>query len=264
MTPVYALAGLLGAIFGSFLNVVIHRGPTLWGLVGDDRRAKGTLVGPRSRCPSCGATIRALDLVPVLSFFLLKGRCRACSARISPRYPLVEIAGAAALVLPLAFYGLNIAAGGAAIFLLALIALAAIDFETGYLPEAITLPLIALGLLANLVNLYTDGLSALIGAVAGYGSFFAISTGYKALRGREGLGLGDAALFSGLGAWGGWRILAPAAFLAALTALGVIALAALVRGKPIDGARELPFGPALAAGGATAFFLAQAGLPFLR
>jgi leader peptidase (prepilin peptidase)/N-methyltransferase len=255
------LAAALGLLFGSFLNVAIHRGPALWGLAGEDRRARGTLIGPRSKCPSCGAAIAVLDLVPLASYFSLKGRCRACAAPIPLRYPVVEALGAAAFVLALALFGLTLQALIAAFFFLALIALAAIDFETGYLPEAITLPLIGAGLLANLFDLYTDGLWALTGAAVGYATFFVISTAYRRLRGREGLGLGDAALFAALGAWGGWPILAPAALFGALIALAGISLSAALKKQPIDATAPVPFGPALCAGGAAALVASQVGLP---
>ena len=123
------------------------------------------------------------------------------------------------------------------------------------------MPLIGGGLLVNLFDLYTDKLWALIGAVVGYGSFFLISTFYRRLRAREGLGLGDAALFAALGAWGGWPILAPAALLAASIALLTLWLSSLLSGRGIDPEAPIPFGPALCLGGAAAFLASQAGLP---
>lgn len=255
----YLLAALAGLTIGSFLNVVIHRGPAMWGLAGEDRRARGTLIGPRSRCPSCGATIPARDLIPIVSFFALKGKCRQCAAPIAARYPTVEALGALALVLALALFGWTLSALIASVFFLALIALAAIDQETGYLPEAITLPLVAVGVAANLFDLYTDKLWSLIGALAGYLVFFLISTVYRRLRSRDGLGLGDAALFAAVGAWGGWPILAPTALIAALLALASLALASVFSGKQIDPSTPIPFGPALCAGGACAFAASQIG-----
>lgn len=253
---------IVGLIFGSFLNVVIHRGPAMWGLAGEDRRARGTLLGPRSKCPSCAATIRIRDLIPVVSYIALKGRCRDCAAPIALRYPVVEVLGAAAFATPFAVFGGAWAAPVASVFLLCLVALAAIDFETGYLPEAITLPLIALGLAANYVNLYTDFASALIGAVAGYVAFWSISTLYRRLRGREGLGLGDAALFSAIGAWGGWMILAPTALAASLLGLGAMSVSALFSRKPMNGVDPIAFGPALAAGGACSFLTSTIEFPW--
>jgi leader peptidase (prepilin peptidase)/N-methyltransferase len=257
---IYLLAAILGLNLGSFLNVVIHRGPTLWGLVGEDRAARGTLVGPRSKCPSCGAKIAPCDLIPIISFLALGGKCRACAAPIPGRYPLIEALGATALILAVAIFGATFAGAAAGLFFLALIALAAIDHDTGYLPEAITLPLIAGGLAANLFGLYTDIMSALIGAIAGYAAFFLIAEGYRRLRGRDGLGLGDAALFAAIGAWGGWVILPPAAFMGAMLALALLWLGAKTARKPIDPGAPIPFGPALCIGGAAAFVLSRIGL----
>lgn len=253
-----ALVIVVGLLLGSFLNVVIHRGPALWGLAGGDRRARGTLAAPRSRCPNCGAQIRILDLVPVASYVALGGRCRSCRAPIPLRYPLVELAGGGACLVSLAIYGASPAGAFSAAFLLALIALAAIDAETGYLPEAITLPAIALGLAANAFGLFASPLAAFIGAAAGYAAFAAISLAYRTLRGREGLGLGDAALFAAIGAWAGWPALAPTAFVAALLGLGGAGLAATRTRRPLDGMTPIAFGPALAAAGALLFLLAGA------
>jgi leader peptidase (prepilin peptidase)/N-methyltransferase len=251
----FAATIFLGLVAGSFLNVVIHRGPTLWGLVGGDRRARGNFAFPRSRCPHCGTTIRADDLIPIISFIRLSGRCRVCGSAISWRYPAVEAVAAVACVAAYLTFGPTLAGGLAAAFLLALIALAAIDLETGYLPEAITLPLIATGLLANAFSIFTAPSEALIGAGVGYGAFALISLGYRALRGRDGLGLGDAALFAAIGAWGGWAVLAPTALLASLLALSTLGALALITRRPLDFARPIPFGPAIAAAGAITFFV---------
>lgn len=259
----YIFVGFLGLILGSFVNVVIYRGPALWGLVGEDRSARGTLLGPRSRCPACGSVIAAPDLIPIIGFLALRGRCRNCRAKISGRYPLIELLGSAAALLAVFLFGFSWSAALAGLFFLSLIALAGIDAETGYLPEAITLPLIGLGLLANLFDLYTDKLWAFIGAAAGYAAFFLIAILYRRLRGRDGLGLGDAALFAAFGAWGGWPILAPAALLGALIALFSLWLHSVRTGAPIDAAKPVPFGPALCAGGAIAFAASQWGLPIL-
>ncbi|NWG71591.1 MAG: prepilin peptidase [Parvularculaceae bacterium] len=258
----YVAAGLLGLILGSFVNVVIYRGPALWGLVGADRGARGTLWGPRSKCPTCGDTIAARDLIPILSYVALGGKCRSCAAAIPVRYPLIEAFGAATVVLAALVFGFTLAGALAALFFLALLALAGIDWETGYLPEAITLPLIGAGLAANLFDLYTDKVWALIGAAAGYGGFFLIATAYRRLRGRDGLGLGDAALFAAIGAWGGWPVLAPAAFLGALFALLALSARSALSGKPIDPLEATPFGPALCAGGALAFIASRTSLPW--
>jgi leader peptidase (prepilin peptidase)/N-methyltransferase len=266
------LAALLGLLAGSFLNVLIWRGPALWGLVGEDRKARGTFFAPRSYCPSCRAPIRRADLAPLLGFVIRRGRCRACGAPIPLRYPLVEAAGALAVAVCVAVYGGTAAAALAALYLLALIALAAIDLETGYLPDALTLPLIAAGLIANFVAdraarsvgvedaggliPATAGFasfeSALIGAAAGFAAFWALGAGYRALRRRDGLGLGDAKLLAGIGAWSGWPAIAPVVLLASVLALTGI-LVPRRRASPVRWDAPVRFGPALCAAAAIVF-----------
>jgi leader peptidase (prepilin peptidase)/N-methyltransferase len=262
MPWVVVAAGIAGLLAGSFLNVLVWRGPTLWGLEGADRKARGTLAGPRSRCPVCRAAIASADLIPIVSYLRLGGRCRACATPISLRYPLVEALAALACVASVAAYGATIQAAAASVFLLALIALAAIDFETGYLPEMITVPTICLGLLVNLFDVFAGALSSIIGASAGYAAFLAISTAYRSLRGREGLGLGDAALFAAIGAWCGWEALAPAAFVA--SGLGILhsATRAFVRKVPMDGGEAIAFGPYLCAAGAAIMIGSAIGPPY--
>lgn len=246
-----ALAGGLGLLAGSFLNVVIHRGPALWGLV-DDASRRGDLAVPRSYCPACGAQIRVVHLIPVAGYLIAGGRCADCGAPIPLRYPAVELLGAGAAVGALHLFGPGLAALAAAVFFWMLIALAVIDLETGFLPDALTAPLALAGLAANGGGLFVDWSSALIGAVAGYAVFRAIAEAFYRLRGVEGLGLGDAKLLGALGAWLGWAALVPAVFIGAvLGLLGVLILR--LRGARVSAQTPLPFGPALAAGGAAVF-----------
>lgn len=251
---IFATAILLGLLAGSFLNVVIHRGPAMWGLQDDDRKARGNFFGPRSYCPQCRERIRNADLIPIIGYLRLRGKCRNCGAPIPLRYPLVEAGGALAGLVSVALFGASLGAFFAAIFFLALTALAAIDHETGYLPDAITLPLIALGLGANFYGRFVLLTDAVIGAALGYLAFAAIAFAYKRLRGREGLGGGDAKLLAAIGAWGGWMILAPTVFFAALAAL-VSAAASALAGRKIDATTLIRFGPALCAAGAAMFIL---------
>lgn len=255
----FTTAIALGLLAGSFLNVVIYRGPTMWGLSASDCRARGTLVAPRSRCPSCGTQIAIADLVPVASYFLLRGKCRACRARIPVRYPIVELAGGAAAAISLAAFGLGWSALFAALFLLALIALAAIDLETGYLPDAITLPLLALGLAVNATGKFAPFANALIGAVVGYIVFAAVGWIYLLIRRREGLGGGDAKLLAAIGAWSGWTMLAPVVFAASLGALIALGMGSLA-GRRFSAETPIPFGPALCAGAALMFLSAGFGV----
>ena len=248
-----ATGGAFGLLAGSFLNVVIHRGPALWKLVEDESR-QGNLARPRSYCPSCRAQLRAYHLIPLISYLVLRGKCTACGSPIPIRYPLVEFVAAGAGMLAFAIGGAPGPAAAAALFFWMLIALAVIDFETGYLPDVLTLPLLALGLIANAAGMFTPLIDAAIGAVFGFGAFWLIGFAFKKARGIEGLGQGDAKLLAALGAWLGWQALAPIVFIAALMALVGVGLAALL-GQKVTRETPLPFGPALAAAGAVVMVL---------
>ncbi|PQA86813.1 prepilin peptidase [Hyphococcus luteus] len=255
----YATAAIGGALLGSFLNVVIHRGPVMWKLV--EEPARGNLISPRSSCPACGAKIRGWRLIPLVSYAILGGKCADCGAKISLRYPLVELMGAAAGVVALLLFGLTGEAGLAFVFFLFLIALGVIDHETGYLPDALTLPLILLGFLANAFSLFAPVTDALLGAIIAYGAFRLIDLAFTRLRGLEGLGQGDAKLLAALGAWLGWMMLPVIVFLAALLALaGVLAMA--LGGAKMERETPVAFGPALAAAGALAMIAQGLRLSF--
>ena len=258
---IYATALTLGLLAGSFLNVVIYRAPVMLGLEKENRRARGDLIAPRSYCPACRTQIRNVDLIPLFGYAALRGKCRACGAPIPLRYPIVELLGALAALSCVLIFGATLNAGFATVFFLALIALGAIDHETGFLPDAITLPLIALGLAANFYGRFTTITEAAIGAALGYAVFALIAFGYERLRGREGLGGGDAKLLAAIGAWGGWMILAPTVFIGALLALSLVAASSL-SGRQLDMATPVRFGPALCLAGAAAFIALKLGLPF--
>jgi leader peptidase (prepilin peptidase)/N-methyltransferase len=246
------VAALLGLIGGSFLNVVIFRGPSIWGLV--DGATRGTLAAPGSYCPACRAAIPAHRLIPLVSYFLQRGRCAECGAAISPRYPAVEALGAIVALSSLAAFGATWAALAAAFFGFALIALAFIDLESGYLPDAITLPLIVAGLAANGLNLFTPFREAAIGAAAGYLAFRAIGVAFEKLRGKEGLGQGDAKLLAAIGAWGGWTVLPFVVLAGAVVTLAAV-IAQRLRGKQAPMDEPIPFGPGLCAAGFIALLL---------
>jgi len=236
-----------GAVIGSFLNVVIHRGPSMWKLI-DDAAPRGTLIAPRSYCPHCRSQIPPWRLIPIVSYVLQGGRCAACSAKISVRYPLIESAGILIAAVAYLIFGLTATALFAAVLGWVLLALAAIDWETGFLPDMLTLPLIALGFAANLGGHFTPIGEALIGAAAGYIVFRLIGAGFQSFRGYEGLGQGDAKLVAAIGAWGGWQVLPFAIFAGSvLTLLAVLMMRAL--GKTVAADTAIPFGPGLCAGG---------------
>jgi len=248
---------LLGAVLGSFLNVVIARVPA--GL---------SVVRPASRCPRCGASIAWYDNVPIVSFLLLRARCRRCRAPISWRYPLVEALGAGAAYLALHRHGLSVAAVAELVFVLLLLALTFIDLDTWLLPFALTIPLLAAGLLASAsgVGAASSLRSAALGAAVGGGFFWAISFVAGKLLRKEALGLGDVWLLAGLGAWLGARALLPVVLLAS-TQGAVVGIVQVLLGRGQPGPEErkeaappdgeeaewipprhaVPFGPFLAA-----------------
>lgn len=241
---------LAGLTAGSFVNVVIFRGPVLWKLV--EAPPRGDLARPRSYCPACKTTLGVGNLIPILSFAIQQGRCSSCDAKIPIRYPIVEGLGGAVALLSVAMFGWSMAALLAAIAALMLIALAFIDLETGYLPDALTFPLAGLGLCASLFGMFASLTDALIGASAGFLIFWVIGAIYRHLRKREGLGLGDAKLLAAIGAWTGWFYL-PMTVLSAAVVTLVFALAR--RGATSDDAA--PFGPGLCAAGFAALFFGE-------
>jgi leader peptidase (prepilin peptidase)/N-methyltransferase len=271
------IAALLGLVIGSFLNVVIHRLPKMmerdWEAQCAElaqNKAAGSspppaaasapggqiepynLFVPRSSCPACGHPIGAGENVPVLSYALLRGRCSACRARISLRYPLVELLGAAAAAYCAARFGFGLAAFAAMVYLWCLVAATFIDFDTQLLPDSITLPLLWLGLLVNIPGTFVDLPSAVIGAAAGYLSLWSVYWAFRLLTGKEGMGFGDFKLLAAIGAWCGWQMLPLVILMSSVigAAVGIvlIVLSRLGRNVPI------PFGPYLAAAGVVALF----------
>jgi leader peptidase (prepilin peptidase) / N-methyltransferase len=246
-----ATAGLFGAIWGSFFNVAIVRVP----------RGE-SVVRPGSRCPTCGAPVRAFDNVPILSYLVLRGRCRACRAPISPRYPLVEALAAllaAALwwkfvaaeptqvaAVRLARFACYFAFGGA------LLVLAFIDLATKLLPDVITLPAIPIFYLAAFGAHGPDWRARLIGAAAGYLFFRLIADFYFYVLKREGLGLGDGKLLALVGAVLGWQALPFVVFVGATVGV-LVSLPIVIATQRRDAAAaeplrrtQIPFGPFLA------------------
>ena len=210
-TALVLACAALGLCVGSFLNVVIHRLPLMmeaqWRadcaeLEGRDPPPAQTfnLVVPRSRCPSCGAGISALQNIPVVSWLALRGRCAACKAPISARYPAVELAGGLVAALMAWRFGYGAQLLPAMAFGWALLALTFIDFDTQLLPDDITLPLLWLGLLANSAALFTDLRSAVLGAVGGYLLLWSVYWGFRLIAKKEGMGQGDFKLLAALGA----------------------------------------------------------------
>ena len=212
--------------------------------------ASYNLIVPRSACPSCGAQITALQNIPVLSWLWLKGKCARCGARISSRYPLVEVSTAVLSGLVAWKFGFTYHAAAALLFTWTLIALCMIDFDHQILPDDLTLPLLWLGLLLSLFGgrvLPVTPHDAIIGAIAGYISLWLVFHLFKLATGKEGMGYGDFKLFATIGAWLGWQMLPLVILLSAFTGAVIGILLIVVRGR--DRNIPIPFGPYLAAAG---------------
>lgn len=249
---------VLGLLVGSFLNVLVHRLPLMMHRewlhqchdmleLPETETEVLTLSKPRSRCPHCGHAITALENIPVLSYLLLRGRCKACKAPISKRYPLIELLTAIISGIVAWHFGFGFAAMGALFLSWALIALTCIDIDHQLLPDSITLLLLWLGLIFNLFGIFTDLHSAVIGAMAGYLSLWLVYHAFRLATGKEGMGFGDFKLLAALGAWLGWQalpmIILLSSLVGALVGIGLILFKQQHRDKPI------PFGPYLAAAG---------------
>ena len=276
---------LLGLVIGSFLNVVVHRLPVMlerqwWADVVSQLRDRDSfrrtfsaeapdglghagaalrktlkalrplsLLAPGSRCPACGHRIRWHENIPLLSWFRLKGRCSACGAPISKRYPLVE-AGTAMLFGAIAW---RIGPQPVALLYCAmaatLLAASLIDWDTTLLPDVMTLPLLWVGLVAASEG-WLPGVSlktSLWGVVVGYGSLWSVYGVFKLATGKEGMGFGDFKLLGALGAWLGWQAVLPIVLMSSL--LGAVVGVAMKAGGKLRSGRFVPFGPFLAGGG---------------
>jgi leader peptidase (prepilin peptidase)/N-methyltransferase len=232
----WSLLVALAALLGSFLNVCISRLP----------RGE-SIVSPPSHCPGCKTPIRFYDNVPLLSFLLLRGRCRTCRTTISWRYPIVE--GLAVLVGALVLWQLGPTWSGLRAFLLglALIAVTFIDLETQLIPDRVTLPGIGVGLALSLYPTPGGLVWAVVGCLAAGGLFYVIAVVSERLMGQEGMGGGDVKLAGMLGAFLGWPMVLVAVFLAVMAGgVGAVVLLVLRRKGRRD---EIPFGPFLALGG---------------
>jgi leader peptidase (prepilin peptidase)/N-methyltransferase len=236
-------AGLFGLVFGSFANVCVHRIP------------RGESVAfPGSRCPACGHAIAWYDNVPLFSWLLLRGRCRHCDASISGRYPLLEAVMGISWALLAWHFGPTPQLLQALVLISLLWILTLIDLETGLLPNVLTFPGIAMGLL--FAWWLGDPVSALIGAVAGYGFFWLVARLFLMVTGREGMGYGDFKLLAMLGAFMGWQALPFIVFFSSVVGAIIGSLSLLAAGRHMRA--EIPFGPYLAAAGVVWFIWGDA------
>ena len=288
------LLGLLGLCIGSFLNVVIHRVPLMlerqWlhesAAQLTDAAAMARVIGapvaeteklakavdaygtriealppfgiatPRSRCPHCGHQLRWHENLPLIGWLRLGGKCAACKAPISKRYPLVELATGAAFAALSWRFGAQPATLLWCGFVAALIALALIDWDTTLLPDAINQPLLWAGLLAALMGWTIPLDKALTGALAGYLSLWSVYWLFKLATGKEGMGYGDFKLLAALGAWLGWQMILP--IVLGASAIGAVVGIIMKMNAGLREGRYVPFGPFLAGGGLVVLFAGQA------
>ncbi len=227
-------AFIFGLIIGSFLNVVIYRLP-----------AHVSIVSPPSRCPSCGTRIKPYDNVPVLSYLLLRGRCRCCGWNIPQRYPFVELLTGLVSLGLYARYGLTAGLAAADLLAFSLVAVAFIDIDHGIIPDRITYPGIVLGIASSFFAGINTPLGALAGIIAGAGILFATAFIYKAVTGVEGMGMGDVKLMAMIGAFLGWEaslfVIVLSALLGSIAGLSLMAFAGKGRRYAI------PYGPFISA-----------------
>jgi leader peptidase (prepilin peptidase)/N-methyltransferase len=254
-----ALAGVLGLLVGSFLNVVILRLPermaAAWRQEARDvleMETDGTPLPPGivrepSHCPHCKHPLSALDNIPLFGWLLLRGRCRYCQAPISIQYPLVELLSGVLSAVIVWRFGPSWPALAGLVFTWTLIALAGIDFRTQLLPDQLTLPLLWLGLLLALLPMFVAAPASIIGAAIGYLSLWSVYWLFKLLTGKEGMGHGDFKLLAALGAWMGPVALLPMILLSSL--IGALIGGLLIALRKHQREVPIPFGPFIAAAG---------------
>ncbi|MES2257799.1 MAG: A24 family peptidase [Pseudomonadota bacterium] len=251
-------AGLFGLMFGSFLNVVIHRIPKMMQRESDNYVAaesgralphedRYNLMVPRSACPHCGHQITALENIPVVSYLVLRGKCSSCKAPISARYPVIEALTGLLSVALIWQFGSGLAGLSTLFFAYCLIAMTFIDADTQLLPDDLTYPLLWAGLLVNLNGTFVPLRDAVIGAAAGYLALWSIYWLFKLATGKEGMGYGDFKLLAALGAWLGWTMLPTIILLSSIVGalVGISLIVFTKRGRD----NPIPFGPYLAAAG---------------
>ena len=250
---------VLGAVVGSFLNVVIYRLPVMmqreWRhdclefleQANEAEPEKFNLSVPRSRCGSCGHQITLLENIPIISYLVLGGKCSSCRASISAQYPLVEVFTGIASVIIGWHFGVSMQTLAALFLTWCLIAASGIDIGHRLLPDSITLPLLWLGILLSLFDVFVSLEDSVIGAMAGYLSLWTVFILFKLVTGKEGMGHGDFKLLAMLGAWLGWMplfaVILTSSLVGAIIGISMILLNKTERGT------QIPFGPYLAAAG---------------
>ncbi|MFV2057465.1 MAG: A24 family peptidase [Thiohalomonadales bacterium] len=267
----YVYVTIVGALVGSFLNVVIYRLPVMmrrdWHeqceelvnpTADPDSAPSGTpaptfnLMVPRSRCPKCEHLITARENIPIISFLLQGGKCAHCKTSISKRYPIVEALTALISLFVASYFGVSWQTLMVLILSWGLIALSLIDFDHQLLPDSITLPMMWLGIIIAIFGLFTDLQSSVIGAIAGYLTLWSVYWAFKLITGKEGMGYGDFKLLAVFGAWLGWQALPIIVLLSSL--VGAIIGISLIVFRGRDRNIPIPFGPYIAIAGWIALF----------
>ena len=264
----YPVVAGLGLLVGSFLNVVILRLPRRleWEWKRDAREVLEEpeiydplppgIVVERSHCPHCGHQLSWYENIPLLSWLALGGKCRSCKAPISFQYPLVELLTSLLFVACVWKFGFGWKGFGAMLLSGFLVALSGIDLRTRLLPDQLTLPLMWLGLVASLDNLFIPAKPALLGAIAGYVSLWSVWWLFKQLTGKEGMGHGDFKLLAAIGAWVGLKGILPVILLSSVVGAEIGSIWLATQGR--DRATPIPFGPYLAIAGWLVFFWGEA------
>ena len=256
-------AAIFGLLIGSFLNVVVHRLPIMRQREIDnyiaDKEGKPlpfperyNLMVPRSACPHCGHQITALENIPIVSWLALRGKCSACKAPISARYPVVEAVSGILSGLLVWHFGSGWTGLATLVFTYLLIAMTLIDVDHKELPDDLTYPLLWLGLLINLDGGFVPLRDAVLGAAGGYLFLWVVARAYQMVRGQIGMGEGDFKLLAALGAWFGWQMLPTIIVLSSFVG-AVIGVTMIAIGKTKKG-QHIPFGPYLAGAGMIALF----------
>ena len=253
--------GIFGLVIGSFLNVVIHRLPIMleseWrqecqqflAIECDEPSTAESynLAVPRSHCPGCGKSLGVLENIPVISYLILRGRCSGCGMGIPFRYPVVEVLAALLSLVVAWHFGVTTQMVAALVLTWSLIVLSFIDFDRQLLPDLITLPLLWLGLMLSVFEVFIDSKASILGAALGYLSLWLVFQLFRWITGKEGMGFGDFKLLSVLGAWLVWQYLPLIIFLSSVLGSVVGLLMILFMGH--DRRLPIPFGPYLAAAG---------------
>jgi leader peptidase (prepilin peptidase)/N-methyltransferase len=236
----FLLSIILGGIWGSFANVCIHRIPL-----------NQSVAVKRSYCPNCGKTIKWFDNIPLISFILLRGKCRDCNKKIGSQYFLVELLSVLSFLLIYYLFGISITSLLFAILSIFFIIIFFIDLKHFIIPNTLTFPLMAIGFIKSFdpnlnKNIFPNYLNSLLGGIIGYLIIWTIIYLYKKFRNIEGMGLGDAKLLSAIGFWFGWISLPFIIFISSLVALLVVAPSLVNKSKKMSS--EIPFGPYIVIG----------------